>query len=201
MRYAKLSEGGAIQFVMDTSSPPPEEAGFIAVGDDVTPQTHWVSDGEVLAYKTKNYLEMPMHQCSWNPEAETWVDARDLGTLAAAKLRAIEEERDRRISAPIDYQGRMVDADARAQGNITDKINEINAREQIGVPMPEATMVWRDAENANVTFSSQSAMKVWLQGLVIAITQRGTEAYAWSWEVKDQLRSLESKDAIEAFSW
>ena len=201
MRYAKTLSSGAIHFVMDTDSEPPESAGFIVVAPDVTAQTHWIKDGVATEYATKNYLNMPSYPCTWSPESEQWVDARDLKELIAMKLREVEDERDRRISSPIEYLGRTVDADARAQGNITDKINEINAREQIGSPMPVATMIWRDAENTNVTFESQDAMKAWLQGLVIAITQRGTEAYAWSWEVKSQLRSLDSKEEVEAFSW
>ena len=201
MRYAKTLSSGAIHFVMDTDSEPPESAGFIVVAPDVTAQTHWIKDGVATEYATKNYLNMPSYPCTWSPESEQWVDARDLKELIAMKLREVEDERDKRISAPIEYLGRAVDADARAQGNITDKINEINAREQIGSPMSVATMIWRDAENTNVTFESQDAMKAWLQGLVIAITQRGTEAYAWSWEVKNQLRSLDSKEEVEAFSW
>ena len=201
MRYAKTLSSGAIHFVMDTDSEPPESAGFIVVAPDVTAQTHWIKDGVATEYATKNYLNMPSYPCTWSPESEQWVDARDLKELIAMKLREVEDERDKRISAPIEYLGRTVDADARAQGNITDKINEINAREQIGSSMPVATMIWRDAENTNVTFESQDAMKAWLQGLVIAITQRGTEAYAWSWEVKNQLRSLDSKEEVEAFSW
>lgn len=201
MRYAKTLSSGAIHFVMDTDSEPPESAGFIVVAPDVTAQTHWIKDGVATEYATKNYLNMPSYPCTWSPESEQWVDARDLKELIAMKLREVEDERDRRISSPIEYLGRTVDADARAQGNITDKINEINAREQIASPMPVATMIWRDAENTNVTFESQDAMKAWLQGLVIAITQRGTEAYAWSWEVKNQLRSLDSKEEVEVFSW
>ena len=201
MRYAKTLSSGAIHFVMDTDSEPPESAGFIVVAPDVTAQTHWIKDGVATEYATKNYLNMPSYPCTWSPESEQWVDARDLKELIAVKLREVEDERDKRISAPIEYLGRTLDADARAQGNITDKINEINAREQIESPMPVATMIWRDAENTNVTFESQDAMKAWLQGLVIAITQRGTEAYAWSWEVKNQLRSLDSKEEVEAFSW
>ena len=201
MRYAKTLSSGAIHFVMDTDSEPPESAGFIVVAPDVTAQTHWIKDGVATEYATKNYLNMPSYPCTWSPESEQWVDARDLKELIAMKLREVEDERDKRISAPIEYLGRTVDADARAQGNITDKINEINAREQIGSSMPVAPMIWRDAENTNVTFESQDAMKAWLQGLVIAITQRGTEAYAWSWEVKNQLRSLDSKEEVEAFSW
>ena len=201
MRYAKTLPSGAIHFVMDTDSEPPESAGFIVVAPDVTAQTHWIKDGVATEYATKNYLNIPSYPCTWSPESEQWVDARDLKELIAVKLREVEDERDRRISAPIEYLGRLVDADARAQGNITDKINEISAREQAGSPMPESAMVWRDANNQAVTFDSQEQMCDWLQGLVIAITQRGTEAYSWSWQVKDQLRALESKDAIEAFSW
>ena len=201
MRYAKVQANGAIQFVMDTTSAPPEDAGFIEVEGDVTPQTHRIEGGHAVRYKTSNYAAMPLYECSWNPETEEWLDARDVSTLKSAKSAAIEAERDRRISAPIEYLGRLVDADARAQGNIANKISEINARIQLGQPMPGSLMMWLDANNQAVTFDSQEQMRDWLQGLVIAITQRGSEAYSWSWQVKDQLRALEIKDAIEAFSW
>lgn len=201
MRYAKTLSSGAIHFVMDTDSEPPESAGFIVVAPDVTAQTHWIKDGVATKYATKNYLNMPSYPCTWSPGSEQWVDARDLKELIAMKLREVEDERDRRISSPIEYLGRLVDADARAQGNITDKINEIQAREQLGTPMPDQTMVWRDATNVNVTFASQSAMKLWLQGLVIAITQRGTEAYAWSWAMKERLTSASTPAEVGAIAW
>lgn len=145
--------------------------------------------------------ERPSVFHEWDWSSKQWADARPIEMILAQKVVQVHQERDRRINAPIEYLGRMVDANPRAQSNITNKINEINARVQTGQAMPENLMIWLDAENQTVRFDSQGQMRDWLQGLVIAITQRGTEAYAWSWQVKDQLRALESKDAIEAFSW
>lgn len=145
--------------------------------------------------------ERPSIFHEWDWSTKQWVDARPIEAILAQKVVQVNQERDRRISAPIEYLGRRVDANARAQSNITNKINEINARIQMGQEMPEGLMIWLDADNQVKTFGSQEEMRDWLQGLVIAITQRGTEAYSWSWQVKDQLRALDSKSAIEAFSW
>lgn len=145
--------------------------------------------------------ERPSVFHEWDWSSKQWTDARPVEMILAQKVVQIHQERDRRINAPIEYLGRMVDANPRAQSNITNKINEINARIQVGQAMPENLMIWLDAENQTVRFDSQEQMRDWLRGLVIAITQRGTEAYAWSWQVKDQLRALDTKSAIEAFSW
>lgn len=145
--------------------------------------------------------EQPSPDHVWSWETKEWTDPRTLAQFRAIKLHAIEQERDRRIGAPVAYQGRMVDADARAQSNITNKINEILAREQVGDPMPAAMMIWRDADNLNVTFADQGEMKAWLQGLVIAITQRGTEAYAWSWQMKAAVEQVSSRDELDAITW
>ena len=129
------------------------------------------------------------------------MDARPFATQQAAKLAAVEAERDARIRAAIAYNGRMVDADQRAQQNITDKISELTAREATGTAMPLETMVWRDADNQTATFETEAEMKMWLQGLVIAITQRGTEAYTWSWQVKELVNTATTSEELARITW
>lgn len=145
--------------------------------------------------------EQPSSDHVWSWEAKEWTDPRTIDRLRVLKGAEINAAREQKINAPIQYAGRLVDADTRAQANITNKINEITAREAAGDPMHPAMMIWRDADNLNVTFSDQAAMKAWLQGLVIAITQRGTEAYAWSWAVKAQVQAATSRAELDAIVW
>lgn len=201
MKYVQVSPIGIIQSTMTCSEAPPPELGWIAVDDHVSQFTHWCRDGVLTPYATDNYRNPLTHQCEWDPMAEVWVDARPFATQQAAKLAAVEAERDARIRAPIAYNRRMVDADQRAQQNITDKISELTAREATGTAMPLEAMVWRDADNQTATFETEAEMKMWLQGLVIAITQRGTEAYTWSWQVKELVNTATTSEELAGITW
>lgn len=145
--------------------------------------------------------ERPDVSFEWDWGVKQWVDKTTLEDLRSIKLAHVNKERERRIAAPIEYQGRMLDSNARAQSNISNKISEITAREAIGSVMPAEMLVWRDAENETITFESQDKMKNWLLGLLIAITERGTAAYAWSWQVKEQVNAVATREELDAIQW
>lgn len=130
---------------------------------------------------------------------KTWIDPRTLADIKAPLYRQIDAERDRRIAAPIQYAGRNVDADARAQGNVSGKLAEIAAREVEGSTIDPSLLVWRDADNGYVAFADMTAMKTWLQGLTVAIASRGTLAYAWAWAKKAALDAAATTAAALAF--
>lgn len=73
--------------------------------------------------------------------AEVWVDARPFAAQQVAKLAAVEAERCTHPSSYCLQRACMVDADQRAQQNITDKISELTAREATGTAMPLEAMV------------------------------------------------------------
>lgn len=133
--------------------------------------------------------------------SKAWVDARTVNDLKAAKRIAIEAERRRRTVSPIAYDGALLDADKTAQENIANKLLEIGQRMELGQPMPQELLFWRDHDNIDHTFDTVEEYRAWLGGLAVAITERGTQAYAWSWQAKAALAAADSIQAVEAITW
>ena len=137
----------------------------------------------------------------FNWESKQWEDPRGVKELQAQYLAAVEKEKAARKSAPIFYDGHLVDAHATAQTNIANKLNELNAIESLGLSTEPETLYWRVADNSTVVFDSLASMKAWLLGLVIAISRRASEIYSWSWAKKEKIRSSTSKEELEALEW
>lgn len=140
-----------------------------------------MADGALVELPPK-----PNPYCMWQGE---WIDPRALDELRDAAKVQVTKERDLRGTSPILYDGRMVDSDADAQRNINIKLGEIEGRLALALPMPQELMVWRDADNEVKVFATMDEMRAWLQGLTVAIAQRGTMTYAWSWQVKAALEA------------
>jgi hypothetical protein len=122
----------------------------------------------------------------WGSAARKWSEP---ASVTRARLKAaIETERDRRIFASIAVGGSDYDADVRSQQNLADKLASISSREQLGLaPMDASACVWRDAANVTHSYSDQTAYKAWLSSFAVALADRGTAAYAWSWQKKADL--------------
>jgi hypothetical protein len=152
-------------------------------------------DGQ--AVQPKPAQPSPYHVFDWS--TKTW--GADLEAIRTAKRGAIEAQRELQIYAPlIVYDSINLDADARSQRNITEKLNDIALREQESDPMPAEMLMWRDADNVDHTFETQAAYRSWLNGLAIALGLRGTQAYAWSWAKKAALDALGNDvEALLAF--
>ena len=142
--------------------------------------------------------ERPNEDHQFNYNTWLWEDARALDNTRVSKAQLIEQARDALILAPIFYQGKLLDADERAQTNITNKINEFESRLSLGQEVPSEQLVWRDANNINTTFTSRVDMLLWLRGLAVSISERGTNAYAWSWAKKAEVLSATTLEEIDA---
>jgi hypothetical protein len=150
--------------------------------------TLYLTQGEWLVHPMRAQLTLqPPATPAPQPAVESEVTA-----YRHAVVTIIESHRDRIINRQIAYEGVSLDADARSQKFIADKLAEIAAREATGADMPPELLVWRDADNQLHTFSDMPAYRQWLQGLAIAIAQRGTQAMAWSWAKKAEAESYES---------
>lgn len=159
-------------------------------------ETDYILDGNVTPKGVR-----PSADHKFDYTLKQWVDPRTLDDLKELQLVKVDTERAVRNVAPIEYAGRSLDADLIAQKNIGDKLSEIKAREDMGHAMPPELMLWRDADNLNETFADMQAMKNWLHGLVVAIAQRGTEAYVWAWQVKTAINAATTKEELDAISW
>ena len=92
---------------------------------------------------------------------------------------------------PIVYNNILCDADTKTVSiNLPGKIKEIEIREAINNPMSAQDMFWKDADNIVHTWTDQTVYKLWLQGLVIAISSRNTALYARAWAKKAEVDAL-----------
>jgi hypothetical protein len=176
----QLAEGSLVMVVPD--------------GVDCMDTTHYV---DMVSETVQAMPPRPSPDHHWSYQDQAWQGSVD--TARQNKICAIEAERERRIYAEvIAYDGKSIDADARGQRNITEKLNDIGRREQEGVPMPTEMLMWRDADNVDHQFADQAAYRSWLNGLAIALALRGTQAYAWSWSKKAEVAACTSVEQIAA---
>ena len=134
---------------------------------------------------------------TWDWPTKSWLP--DLPAATTARKAEIDVERDRRINLPLAYDGKTLDADARARENLKSKLEEIQSREALDQPMPVELLVWRDADNVTRSWSAQEAYKAWLEGLTIAMSERGTLIYAAAWQHKANVDALADIDAVLAY--
>lgn len=177
----------------------PEGSGVAVIeldADASAIDTHYISNGVLI--------EKPTRPSGWHYfdyATKQWEDPRGVKELQAEYLAAVEKEKLARKTAPIFYEGHLVDAHTTAQTNITNKLNELNAIEALGLSAESIDLYWRVADNSSVEFDSLASMKAWLLGLVAAISRRTTEIYSWSWVQKEKIRSSTSKEELEALGW
>lgn len=136
------------------------------------------------------------------PEGWVLLDAagQALRYARAHALDLVELERQRRTVAPIQYGGARLDADATAQRNVSAKLLELQQAQALGIETPPQLLVWRDHDNVTHTFADQAALAAWLGGLAVAISQRGTEAYAWAWATKAAIQGAADLQAIHSIT-
>lgn len=139
----------------------------------------------------------PSPEYDWDWATKSWV-----GNVDRAKARifsTISGMRNDQMRAPIDFDGRSVDAHLQAQDNIKAKRLELgDIKAGFAEPYPELLM-WRDANDQMKTFVDIEEMEAWLSGLTAAIAKRGTLAYAWSWAKKEELAALTDFESVVAF--
>lgn len=144
--------------------------------------------------------DRPSNVHIFNYTTKQWGDPRTIDDLKALHLVQVNDARIAYSTAPIEYAGRLVDADLTAQTNINNKLLELAACKALGVDMNPDLMLWRDADNMNVTFSTMDDMERWLQGLVAKIAERGTQCYVWSWNIKAAIEAATTVDEFPAIS-
>ncbi|MBQ7626692.1 MAG: DUF4376 domain-containing protein [Rhodocyclaceae bacterium] len=118
--------------------------------------------------------------------------------LRAHLMREADMEREIASTAPIDYTGKRMDADAVAQRNIQGKLAELREREITGAQLPVSDCIWRDYDNITHTWPDCASYQSWLSGLLVAIVERTTALYKAAWEKKAQIESMTDDDLLAA---
>lgn len=193
--FALVDEHGQL-LMSGQSMVVPELEGATDIGELPPSLDHYWSAGSWLEKPPK-----PSNHHKFNWVNKTWFDARTADQFKSAKLKEIESERVRRTVEPILYQGSMLDADKKAQENISAKLQELGQRIDLGLDVPPAQLIWRDHANETHSFATLQDYRAWLGGLAIAITERGTAAYMWAWQMKAALAEANSIPDIQALIW
>lgn len=112
------------------------------------------------------------------------------------KSAEIDQERTRRNFLPIIYTGKRLDADATAQNNLSNKLQEVRERVRLGIPMPPELLVWKGEDNVVHVWETDQAYLDWLAGFAIAVSERGTRLYGAAWAHKTAIAAMTTVDAI-----
>jgi hypothetical protein len=157
-----------------------------------------LTDPEAPALIVNGKGPQPSKFHTWNKNTLVWEP--DLARAKESRKIDIEAERERRIYAPILYDGLVLDADVKAQRNIEVKVSEMEKRLTRGRPAPANRLMWRDATDQMKLFNSAAEYVVWLHGLVIELGERGTDAYAWSWTKKAEVDAAVTVEQVNSVS-
>lgn len=157
-------------------------------------ETHYVANETLVAFPAR-----PSTSHVWNWTTKAWDPSTDI--LRSQHHAAIEAERDRRLVAPVlVYDGKNLDADQRAQDNLSDVLSRVHSALDRGVALPASQLVWKDYDNVVHTFADTAAYKVWLDGFALAMGDRNIAAWGWSWQKKNDLAALTTYDELAAFN-
>lgn len=129
--------------------------------------------------------ESPSPHHEWDWTTKSWLP--NLDGAKAAKKRDIDALRSAMIDAPLDYDGKSLDADQSARDNLKAKLEEVRERIRLGIPMLSELLVWRDADNVTHSWPTIEAYHDWLAGFAVAMSERGTRCYACGWHHKDAI--------------
>ena len=170
--------------------------GEAAIISDVFCDQGYIDAGQVFSF-TPSEAPSPYHEWDWT--TKSWLP--NLNAAITSRKNAIDQERDRRINSPLTYNGKNLDADARARENLKSKLEEIKSREALSLPMPTSMLVWRDADNVTHSWPTQEAYKAWLEGFTVAMSERGTMIYAAAWQHKANIDVLTGINEILAYDF
>jgi hypothetical protein len=159
---------------------------FISSEEYINDSLFFIDEGIATAFPAK-----PSMYHIWDWETKAYIlSAEQLNLAKLEKLKLVNRVRANLSLEPIPYDNKTLDADTQAQSNINGKLQEIFARGAKNTPLTSGEMFWKDADNVIHSWGSQENYKLWLQGLVIAISSRNTELYATAWTKKAEVEAL-----------
>jgi hypothetical protein len=119
-------------------------------------------------------------------ESKTWIGtSSNINFAKDDKKKQITDKANLIHISPIQYDGKLLDADETAQANISGKITEL--KNDIELNQQSNNLFWKDANNIVHTWTNASDYLIWLQGLFNMISTRRTNLYQISWQAKAQI--------------
>lgn len=198
MMFAKVNEHGCVEYLFystDASEKPerysPENPSLIVLAPEN------VDNGAILTrYVWKNaWIDRgiaPTKFHEWKNEGWMFNFERARKELSVR----LEQERSRRNFLPIVVNGTMLDVDAVAQKNFSDKIHEVRERIRLGVQIPPELLIWKTADNQVLSWTGIQEYHDWLSTVAITLSERGTRLYAAMWQHKTIVEGLTNADTI-----
>ena len=166
MRYASVKASGEIAYIMESSAALPMVLkDLFLVDGDVTPDTHWISNGQALKYNTINKLNLPRYMAEWDPANEVWIDRRTIVAIKDAQWEQVKLQRDNTEFSVFKFQGIYYDCDRVSQSRIQ------GAAQLASIALANNQTVvqeWTTADNSVVSLNATDLLNLGLQlGLFI----------------------------------
>lgn len=168
-------------------------------GELILPGRHRGTDVFWDGEKMVDIPSSPSAYHQWSPAQKAWIDHRTDDQLRNALRAEVDAERDRRLAAPLDYDGSSLDADADSLALMERKLLSIDRYVAAGEEMLPQELVWQTADNQLRSFKSSADYKQWLSGLVVAIYRRDAQTRAWSFDRKSAIEAASSTEDLKSF--
>jgi len=163
-----------------------ETEAALILTDDIGMKTHYVNV-DASPHTFVAIPESPSEFHDWDPIDKAWV--LSVERMRFDLLDQISYLFIIKKHLPILHDSKTMDADQTAMDNIAGKLKEI---EILGLNYPTDMLLWRDANNDNHSWPDVESYKTFLEGLVVAISQRTTRLYLDSWQKKAEIDALDS---------
>jgi hypothetical protein len=192
--YVQADAAGRILSRVTQANDHPAPAGFVEVAQhDVNPGTHYLVAGVVTAYTAEERDRLaarPSHPAAWDMATKTWVDARPLPALKAAKWRAIKAARDAAEFGTFACDGNTFDSDLASQSRIQ---GAVQLAKLLG---PAFTIDWTLADNSVVTLDAAE-----MQAVGLALAQHVQTVHAAGRTLRAQIEAATTKADLDAIEW
>ena len=133
----------------------------------------------------------------WDGVTKSWVVDEENLVLINKRLKlTVDRIRENKEISTIPYDDKNLDADAEAIKNINGKLQELQAKEALSLPIDVNSLFWRDADNIIHSWEDVAAYKTWLQGLIIAIAERTSNLYQISWTKKAEIDAILENETL-----
>lgn len=171
----------------------------IPEGAQVTPDSHWIDDGELTPYgeaaraRLRNPPMAPGFR--WSPAAGNWLDERPLSALKLAKWERIKRWRRMAIDGGFTWDGSVFDSDSEGRMNISDGV--LLAQTLMGMGLP-ASRDWTLADNTVRVLSGQEVVLV---GITMGMHIDAAHGRARVLRAQLFADETDTPQKIEAISW
>ena len=200
MKYGIYNDSGEILRVLDV--PISDIVLNIDIGEYYIPidtlGSYYV-DTSTSPHTLTPIPEKPDEYHIFDYTTKSWILSNDL--IEKKRLNILNNIKSKMLSlkfSPISYDNKLLDADETAILNINGKIQEITSSEALNLPVNN--LFWKDHNNIIHTWANLNNYKSWLQGLIIAISHRGTLLYGISWTKQEEVNNINTIEGLNNYN-